>query len=167
MLVLITGLPGTGKSTVADHLAKRINAKVLRTDEIRKRLFAKPKYTDEEKELVYRALFGIAERLLMLKHNVIIDGTFYKRELRQQIYKIAALTKSKLIIVECTAPEEAIVKRMRRRLKGRGLSDADYEVYTKIKKEYEPIESEHITLDTSRPLKDALDKLYSSIAQNQ
>lgn len=163
MLVLITGLPGTGKSTVANHLAERIGASVLRTDEIRKRLFAKPKYTEEEKELVYKILFLIAEELLKINHHVVIDGTFYKSALRKQIYKIASSTNSRLIIVECTASEEEIVRRMQRRLGGRGLSDADYEVYKKIKREYEPIETEHIMLDTSRPLKETLSMLYSNI----
>jgi hypothetical protein len=165
MLVLITGLPGTGKSTVANRLAKRINARVLRTDEIRKRLFAKPKYTEEEKEIVYKTLFLIAENLLRARRNVVIDGTFYKRSLRRQIYRTAALRRSKLIIVECIASEEAIARRMKRREKRRiRLSDADFEVYKKIKREYEPIISEHIVLDTTRPLNETLNELYSNIS---
>ncbi|MEE9594323.1 MAG: AAA family ATPase [Candidatus Hydrothermarchaeales archaeon] len=166
MLVLITGLPGTGKSTVANHLARRINARILRTDEVRKRLFAKPKYTEEEKEIVYKGLFLIAENLLRVKSNVVLDGTFYKRSLRKQIYRTATSTRSKLIIVECMASEEAIERRLRRRKKRKrgGLSDADEEVYHKIKKEYESIESEHIVLDTSRPLNETLNELYSSIS---
>lgn len=165
MLVLITGLPGTGKSTVADHLAKRINAKVLRTDEIRKHLFTTPKYTNEEKEIVYNALFLTAENLLKAKQNVVVDGTFYKKALRQKVHKVAASAKSSFVIVECTAPDEAIARRMVRRLKRGGLSDADYEVYKKIKKQYEPIESEHIVLNTDRPLKETLDDLYSALPQ--
>ncbi len=166
MLVLITGLPGTGKSTVANHLARRINGQVLRTDAIRKRLFPKPSYTEEEKEIVYKSLFLITENLLKVKSNVVLDGTFYKKDLRQQIYRTATSTRSKLIVVECIASEDAIGRRMKRRKKRkrRGLSDADEEVYTKLKKEYEQIDSDHIVLDTSRPLNETLNELYSSIS---
>jgi len=91
MLVLITGLPGTGKSTIAMHLARRLRATVLRTDVIRKQLFPQPKYTEEEKELVYKVTFLIAEYLLRAGKNVILDGTFYKRSLRQRVYQLARL----------------------------------------------------------------------------
>ncbi len=163
MLVLLTGLPGTGKSTIANRLARRIGASVLRTDEVRKRILDAPTYSEEEKELVYKATFLISEHLLRAKRNVIIDGTFYKRALRKRIYRIAAETRSDMTIVECTAPEWVIQRRMKRREKRRGLSDADYGVYKKITAQYEPIEEHHIVLDTGKPLADNLNDLYGKM----
>lgn len=162
MLILICGLPGTGKSTVANALARKIGATVLRTDEIRKKLFEEPRYSEEEKELVYRVIFLIAEHLLKNRCNVIIDGTFYKRALRQQVYEIAEKTNSSIEVVECVTPEYLIKRRMESGRK-RALSDADYEVYKKIKDEFEPIERKHIVIDTSRPPEQNLAQLLNEL----
>ncbi len=163
MLILICGLPGTGKSTVANALARKIGATVLRTDEIRKKLFEEPRYSEEEKELVYRVIFLIAEHLLRNGCNVIIDGTFYKRALRRRIYEIAEGTRSGMEVVECVAPEYLIKRRMESGRKRMSLSDADYEIYKKIKEEFEPIERKHIVIDTSMPPEQNLAQLLSEL----
>jgi len=161
MLVLICGLPATGKSTIANHLAKKIGAMILRTDIIRKELLPAPKYSDKEKELVYNVTFLIAKYLLKAKRNVIIDGTFYKRALRKRIYKIATYTRSRLEIVECISPEDVIKRRMARRGKRKHFpSDADYQVYKLIKEQFEPIQRRHVVIDTSKHLSANLRELY-------
>ncbi len=160
MLVLITGLPGTGKSTIANHLARRMDADLLRTDEIRKHLFAEPTYSEEEKELVYKAMFLAARYLIKAGRGVIIEGTFYKRALRERVYRIAEDTKSKLMVVECTAPEWVVRRRTEGRATRGASSEADYEVYKKIREQYEPLQRPRIVLDTSRPLNENLRDLY-------
>lgn len=164
MLVLICGLPATGKSTIARKLAKKINAVILRTDKIRKEIFPSPTYTEEEKALVYKITFLIAKYLLNAKVNVIIDGTFYKRNLRKEIYKIVEQTKTKLFIIECVAPEEIIKARMYRRRLRKSLSDANFEVYKKIKKQFEPIHREHLVIDTRKPIKENMEEIYRFLA---
>jgi len=152
MLILICGLPGTGKSTIAMRLASRLKASLLRTDVIRKKLFPSPEYTEAEKELVYRATFLIAEYLLKAGVCVIIDGTFYRRSLRKMVYEVAERTGVRKAVIECTAPEHVIRRRMERR-KGRNLpTDADYQVYLKIRGQWEPIEGEHLLIDTSKSI---------------
>lgn len=157
LLILVCGLPGTGKSTLAKNLAKKINATVLRTDVIRKELFNRPRYTEEEKKLIYDILFLIAKYLLQNKNNVIVDGTFYKKKIREKIYSIGEKTGSDLHIIECTSPEDVIIERMKRRDKrGKNLSDADFQVYKRIKDEFEPITRRHITIDTTRSVRKTL-----------
>lgn len=163
MLVLVCGLPGTGKSTIARNLASRMNAAILRTDSVRKELIEKPEYSDEEKELVYRTTLLIAKYLLSAGKSVIIDGTFYKKSLRARAYEVAEKTGSALEIIECTCPEDVIIKRMKRRKGREALSDADYEVYRKIKEEFEPIERKHVVIDTSKNLEQNLRELYEKL----
>jgi adenylylsulfate kinase len=82
--VWITGLPGSGKSTVTDGL-KKIHPEfiILRMDELRKVITPEPTYSDPERDLVYRALVYLAKVLTELGHNVIIDATGNLRRWRE------------------------------------------------------------------------------------
>ena len=72
----ITGLPGSGKSTIADAIKKvRPEFVMLRMDELRKVVTPDPTYSDSEREIVYRALVFLAKKLTELGHHVIIDAT--------------------------------------------------------------------------------------------
>lgn len=153
MLVLVIGLPGSGKSTVARALAKEIKAKILRTDEIRKTLIQSPNYGEREKEMVYDAMLSTAEQLLKNDENVILDATFYREELRSRAKNLAEKLKKKFFIIECRAHEEIIKRRMEKRKKSiKRLSDADFEVYKKLKEKFEPVKESAdglVIIDTS------------------
>lgn len=75
-VIWITGLPGSGKSTIAEGLKDKIeDSIVLRVDEIRKFITPIPTYSEEERETVYRALVFTAYKLYEMRHFVIIDAT--------------------------------------------------------------------------------------------
>ena len=84
----ITGLPGSGKTTIAreaEELLTRegVSTAVLAMDELRKFLTPEPKYTDEEREIAYRALVLIAQFLVEhSQKSVIIDATGNRRHFR-------------------------------------------------------------------------------------
>jgi adenylylsulfate kinase len=83
-VVWITGLPGSGKSTVALALKKRVpEAEILGMDELRKIVTPEPAYSDSEREYVYRALVYTAKTLNELGHDVIIDATGNRRSWRR------------------------------------------------------------------------------------
>lgn len=167
MLIMVTGLPATGKSTIAKNLAKRLHGTLLRTDLIRKELLSRPRYTKEEKELVYEVMLLIAKYLLRSGATVILDGTFYKRSLRGKVYGVAAKTKSDLKIIRCACPESVIRRRMERRTRRRrNLSDADYQVYKKIAAEFEPITRKHIVVDTSMFLKQNIVEIMQKLKKD-
>jgi len=84
----LTGLPGSGKSTILNELSRMllesgIEAIGLSLDHIRKVITPEPKYTDEERDIVYRALVMMAQLLIEQGgKNVIIDATGNRREFR-------------------------------------------------------------------------------------
>ncbi len=88
-VIWLTGIPASGKSTIARRLAEELKARgvdceVLESDEVRKVLTPKPTYTDEERDWFYSiALVWLAK--LLFKHNiaVIIDATGHKRAYRE------------------------------------------------------------------------------------
>lgn len=83
-VIWITGLPGSGKSTIALALKKSgIDAVILPSDEIRKYMTPDPDYSENEREHVYRAVVFAAMTLSKLGHNVIIDATGNRRSWRE------------------------------------------------------------------------------------
>ncbi len=152
MLVIICGLPGTGKTTLAREVAKHIPAVHISSDAIRMMLLRKRTYSEKEKEGVYKAMFKKAEELITGGRSVVLDATFYKKMLREKARAIADKTKSKFFLVECTTPESVLRERMFARKRGESESEADFEVYKKIKEIFEPIEDEHLIVDTSQPI---------------
>ncbi len=84
LAIWITGLPGSGKSTIADGLRKRHpEFIILRMDDIRKIVTPEPSYSDEERDIVYRCLVFVAQELTGLGHSVIIDATGNLRKWRE------------------------------------------------------------------------------------
>jgi adenylylsulfate kinase len=86
--IWVTGLPGSGKSTIVRELEQMyaeagLDFVTLGLDQIRTFLTPDPAYTDEEREIVYRSLVLMA-RLLMAHStkNVIIDATANRRAFR-------------------------------------------------------------------------------------
>jgi adenylylsulfate kinase len=85
----ITGLPGSGKSTIIHALSRLfsgsgIEAVTLSLDRIRKVITPEPKYTDEERAIVYRSLVMMAQLLVEQGgKNVIIDATGNRRKFRR------------------------------------------------------------------------------------
>jgi predicted kinase len=152
LIVLFCGLPGVGKTSLANELAPLINAIVLSTDKIRKELISKPTYTKEEKRLIYDVMLLVARYLHDAAGiNCILDATFStEKSRRTAIEKLANVSSEQIYIVECICPEDVIISRLKAR-KG-DYSDADIDVYRKMKQVYEPVKEmeKHIVIDTSQ-----------------
>ena len=88
--VWITGLPGSGKTAIAQKVRKLLDARgiapvtVLELDEIRKFITPQPTYSDEERDIVYAALVYMAKLLVDCGIPVIIDATANRRKHRER-----------------------------------------------------------------------------------
>ena len=152
MIVLFCGLPGVGKTSLANEFAPLINAIVLSTDKIRKEVISKPKYTKEEKRLIYDVMLLVARYLHDAAGiNCILDATFStEKSRRTTIEKLVNVSSDQIYIVECICPEDVVITRLKAR-KG-DYSDADIDIYRKMKQLYEPVKEmeKHIVIDTSQ-----------------
>jgi len=147
MIIIICGLPGVGKTTVAKELAPLLNAVILATDKIRKELFSKPMYGLRERRLIYDVMILMAKYLNMVGINCILDATFTRESSRREIKKKLGLASKDIHIIECICPEDIVLSRLRQRKYD--YSDADSSVYKKMKRIYEPVKGVHMTVDTS------------------
>ncbi|KYC51738.1 MAG: L-seryl-tRNA(Sec) kinase [Candidatus Methanofastidiosum methylothiophilum] len=161
MLIVVTGLPGTGKTTIAESLAKEIDAVVFSTDKIRKMIFEKPVYNEEDKRIVYDELFSLTGKYLASRKNVILDGTFYTKALRQSAKEVGKTFSENVYFVYCETPEELLKERIDKRKDK--FSDADYSVYLKMKKIFEEFEDDVIIIDTSNPVNTNIDIIKTRI----
>ena len=115
--VWITGLPGCGKTAVAQRTRSILEArgirtlKVLELDEIRKFITPNPTYSEEEREIVYAALAYMAKLLVDSGTPVIIDATANRRRYRDR----ARAVIPKFAEVYLTCPLETCRARERKR----------------------------------------------------
>jgi hypothetical protein len=149
-LVVVGGLIGTGKSTLARGLAGGLGAVWLRTDEIRLREFARFRrpgqgfrgglYAAHVSELVYQRLIGRAEALLREGRSVVCDGTFSRALGRRALRALARRSGASFHLFECVVPRAVALRRIARRLAGRrDLSEARPEHYDRMRAGYEPV----------------------------
>jgi len=157
MLVIVCGLQGSGKTTVAKRIAKRLKAKLLRTDVIRKKIAKKPKYTDREKQKIYANMFSMATILLKSDKNVVLDATFAKRTNRLRAKNIAKQAKTNFKIIKVIATESVIKKRLGKRSKD--ASEAKISTYLKHKRLFEPIKEPHTVINNSETISELNKKL--------
>jgi aminoglycoside phosphotransferase family enzyme/predicted kinase len=141
-LVLVGGLPGTGKTTLAGALADKLGAVLLSTDRLRKELAgltpgehaAAPYqggiYTAEHTEATYRELLSRAEKLLALGESVVLDASWTAHAHRELADAVATRTHSRLVPLFCQAPSAIIDARIRTRTGT--LSDADPDVAARM-----------------------------------
>src|SRR5262245_10628703 len=113
MMILVFGLPGSGKSYFATHLAKVIKAEYISSDKTRKKTFNRHTYATEEKQLVYKEMIDRMKDALKRHTSVVLDATFYKRDSRNK-FSDAANNIDKVIFIEVVAEESLIRERLRK-----------------------------------------------------
>jgi hypothetical protein len=155
-LVLVGGSPGTGKTTVASRLADRMGAVLLSTDRVRAELRLSAQYDERSKAAVYEALLGRAEQALAHGESVIADATWGTVAGRVPAHTRAERTHSRLVELECHAPQALAADRAQRRFElGTNASAADAAVANRLAELREPWPTA-VAVDTSGSPEEAL-----------
>lgn len=177
LVILLAGLPGTGKSTLARKLARRYKLEHISTDSVRKRIFrdvrrdnfGKGSYSNKQRMVVYDTIYYVLYTLL--KHGVgcVLDGTFYQDQMRAKIGRICARFNAKYILVMVTCPEEIINKRFEEREKRerRTLSDADSKIYERFKQLFEQTKLQHLNVDMGMEHEKILEMIHYAVTERK
>lgn len=153
-LVVVCGLPGAGKTTVAEHAVDTLDAELLRTDVVRKELFPDPDYTPAEMRAVYDELLERAAESLRAGDPVVLDGTFKERELRGEARRTAEAVGVPLTLVKVECSEDVVRDRIRAR--SGDESDADFAIHQQFREQFESIAGEYALVDNSGTLDETL-----------
>lgn len=135
LLVVVFGLPGTGKTTLAKSLSQAMPAQHLNTDMLRTELGRRDRYTDQDKALIYKRLFERVEDHLKKGESVVVDGTFSRESYRDPIREIVHRTGTNLKWIQAMAAEDIVQRRVSVE---RPFTQADFEVYLKVREEFQP-----------------------------
>ncbi len=164
--IVVSGLPGTGKSYICGKLAERLPFIILESDALRKTLFPSPTYNLAESSQLFQAIHHLIEELLKKGVPLILDATNLSERYRERLYNIADRSNVKLILVRVEAPPEVVFQRLKARVEGTNpgnKSDADWAVFQKMQPTVEKIRRNHYAVDTSRDITPVLDKIVREI----
>lgn len=147
-LLLVSGLPGTGKSTISRGLVTRHGFSVIDSDVVRKQLAGvDPEascrgpldqgiYTPEMTARTYDRCLEAATEDLLRGGRVVVDATFWRLEERRRFLRAARELGVAAWVLQCAAPAEVVRTRLRKRVGD--VSDAGVEVYDRLAVVWEP-----------------------------
>ncbi len=145
-IIMMHGLPGTGKSFVAQKIAERFpNSIVLKTVQFRHdtssssvdRFDENNPKTRREKDDSYKLLCEAARVALEKGKTPILDGTFHKKYRREWVYQIGSEMKANIIVVSTTCEESVVFDRLKHREK-----QENTDAFLKSKEAYELLSSQ-------------------------
>lgn len=169
-LVVVSGLPGSGKSYFCRRLASRHPIARLESDALRQALFGQPTHSPEESRRLFAACHYVLERLLGAGIPALLDATNLREVHRRQLYAIADRHGVKLVLVSLRAPAAVVEERLAaraRRADPADLSDAGAEVYQRMRSLDEPIGRPHIVVDTSADIEPAVEAVLRELEERR
>lgn len=165
-LVVVSGLPGSGKSHFTRELCRRYPLARLDSDALRKALFGRPSHSPQESARLFAACHDLLDRLLARGIPAVLDATNLREIHRRPLYAIAERRGAKLILVQVQAPPEIVMQRLELRLRGENpwdQSEAGPEVYRRMRRHAEPIQRPHMVVDTSRDITPAIEEIVREL----
>ncbi len=168
---------GSGKTRQSAELGRRAGARVLHSDEVRKRLagldpsqehkvpFGEGIYSPEWTERTYGALLEEARRELGRGNSIVLDASWSKAAHRERARTLAEEHEALFAIVECTAPDETLERRLSRPT--RTVTDGRIELLDDQRAAYEPPDEEEadlfLRIDTSGDLESTAARVHDSL----
>jgi len=181
VVVAMSGLVASGKSTVAKAVARDIASPIVLSDHTRDALVSGHAHGKGERaiwerafapgfhEEVYTEVLRRAEQVLRSSRPVVIDGCFGTRAWRARARELARKAGVPFLFVECRCSRELAWARLRERAREAAVPDRAWiDLYEQFEKEWEPVSElpaeEHIILDTSLALESNVARLRKHLA---
>jgi aminoglycoside phosphotransferase family enzyme/predicted kinase len=175
VLLIVGGLMGTGKSTLAAKLAETFGVESLSTDLVRHSMFGPSSvpasygeghYQPDLRSRVYDELLHQASERLQDRQSVVLDGTFLTDGLRTRAYDLGYRHGAVSLHVQCTCPRQIAYARIQQRIDmGQSESEARTELYDLQARDYQPplADDPSIAVDTTQAMSQQLQAVYAEL----
>jgi predicted kinase len=167
MIIVMAGLPGTGKSTLALTLAAQLPAVVLNKDILRAALFPVDEidHSPQQDDFVVNLLFQAAEYFFQgdPERFIIIDGrTFSKKVQIDDLINYSKDHEREFKVIYCICSDEVARARIEHDVlsKEHLASDRDFNLYLRLKKQSDPLLVPHLTVNTGEPLESCVESCF-------
>jgi predicted kinase len=167
LLLITTGLIGSGKSSVAAGVAAALDLPVFSSDRVRKEqaglapetpqrvAYGTGIYSTASSQRTYQALANLARQALTQGQSVLLDASFAHQAERQRMATLAQEAGADFFVLDCHAPEAVLRQRLEQREHAPGtISDGRRDILPQFLHDYEPVQPSepgyHVRLDTTQ-----------------
>jgi predicted kinase len=169
LVIITTGLIGSGKSSIAAALAAALDLQSVSSDVVRKThagltpqtphhvAYGTGLYSPAASQATYAILTEHAQQALERGESVILDAAFSRHEDRCRIGTLAQAHGADFFVLECWAPVSVLHERLGQRAQtAQVISDGRPDIFAEFQRHYEPVQASagahHVRLDTRQPL---------------
>jgi adenylylsulfate kinase len=170
MIVLMAGLPGTGKSTLARELAVRTGGRVAGKDEIRHALFSSEEieYSSRQDDFCLAVMLETAGYLIDQDRSrfIFLDGRTFSRGYQiENVVNAAARLRQDWRILECVCDEDVVRRRLAKDVAvgAHPAENRDFQLYLDVRARFEAIALPKTVIDTGRSLEACVEQALAAL----